>query len=203
MINKKLLAVLAVALVAVVSLPALMATWVSCTITMHAGTGDSASIGQYTDCLCTIPINTYDWGALSQEQNYEMTVYIKNTGNKAVILFYYAYPLGANAYIPIGAGVYPGSSSIAFNNLQVVFDIVVGVICTPGVACQLPDPVYPGQPIPCKFTGGLVGPWGVQTTGGYPIPAGKVIKVDVTLHTNSLVGSATYDFKLVFDALAP
>ena len=202
MINKKLLAVLAVALVAVVSIPALMSTWVSCTITMHAGTGDSASIGQFTDCLCTTAINTYDWGALSQDQYYEMTAYIKNTGNKAVNLFFFAYPLGTNAYIPIGAGVYPGSCDIAFENLQVVFNLTVTVIETAGAPCQLPDPVYPGPSVPCKFNGGLVGPWSVCTTGGYPIPAGKVIKVNVQLHTNSLVGGATYDFKLVFDALA-
>ena len=197
--NKKyLLAVLAVALAAIVSVPAIMSTWVSCTITMHAGTGVSGSIGQFTDCLCTTPINTYDWGELAQGTNYQCPIYIKNTGNLKVQLFWYAYPLGANAYIPIGTGVYPGGCDIAFNSNQVVFNLKVQVIQEPGNPCQLPL-LTPGPYICCKFEPNA--PWNVKTTGGYDLEPGKVIKVDVQLHTNNLVGGATYDFKLVFDAL--
>ena len=199
--QKKLLVVLAAALVAVVSIPALMQTWTSCTITMHAGTGDVADIGQFTDCAGTVPITTYDWGALSESQTYEKTMYIRNTGNKEVMLYFWAYPLGANAWIPsIPNGVFPGDCTIYFNNKQVRFDICVNVIEIPFAPCQPGLPQYdpPYGTVPCKF---LSPNYDVNTNPGYVIPNGKMIKVDVILKTYNLVGGASYDFTLTFDAL--
>src|SRR3972149_1428153 len=83
--NKKiLLGILGIALVAAIAAPAMMDTWTSCMITMHAGTGDVANLACFSDCLCTQPVTTVNFGALSQDQDYETSVYVCNIGNKAL-----------------------------------------------------------------------------------------------------------------------
>ena len=198
--NKKLLlGILSIALVAAIGVPALMDTWNSCTITMHASTGELAGIGQFTDCLCTTPLNTYNWGSLAQEQTYEMPVYVKNTGNQAVKLYFYAYPTSANKWIPTLIGtVYPGFSTIYFNNQQASFSFVMTAITHEGAPCELDTVNYnPGYgDVPCKFdSSGMI----VSGPSGIVLDAGKVQKFDVKMTTGSLVNGATYDFTFTID----
>jgi hypothetical protein len=207
--NKKLLlGVLSIAIVAVIGIPALMNNWSSCLITMHVGTDNGASsIGQFSDCLCTCPITSYNWGNLAQDQTYEMTVYVKNTGTVSVYLFYYVYPKGANAWIPtIPSGVYPGDNSTYFNNQEASFEFNVTDITHEGAVCELDTVYYPGYHIlPCKYirTGPENAPTGftVATSSCVILDPGKVQKFDVKMTTGSLVNGATYDMDFVFAAL--
>ena len=199
--NKKLLlGLLSIALVAAVGIPAMMETWNSCTITMHASSGESAGIGQFTDCLTTTPLTTFNWGALAQNQHYEMPVYVKNTGNQAVKLYFYAYPTSANAWIPtISGGVYPGDCNIYFNNQQVKFNIRMFAITNYGLPCELGDPQYnpPIAEVPCKFVNGFIT---TQNSNVCLLP-GKVQKFDVVLTTYTLVNGASYDWTFTIDGI--
>ena len=198
--NKKLLlGILSIALVAVIGVPALMSTWNSASMTMTASAGDSAKIALFSDCAGVLPLSTKAWGALSQNTVYETPVYVYNNGNQAVQLYMFAYPTGTNAWIPtIAGGVYPGSCTIYFNNQQVQFDMAATVIQGPGMPCELGDINYQsGITIPCKFC-----PDGsVTTQSGFLLLAGKMVKLDVTLCTHSLVNGATYAWTLTFDGL--
>jgi hypothetical protein len=196
--NKKmLLGILAIAVAAIVAVPALMDTWNSCTITMHASSGESAGIGQFTDCLATTPLTSYNWGLLAQDQEYQMSVYVKNTGNQAVRLYFYAYPTSPNAWIPnVPGGVFPGDCTIYFNNQQVQFDLEMCALTEEGIPCQLTDPNYQsGVCVPCKFVNGFINTEVSQVV----LHPGKVQKFDVRLFTNSLVTGATYDFTFTIE----
>jgi hypothetical protein len=191
---------LSIALVAVIGIPALMSTWNSASMTMTATAGDSAGISLFSDCMATVPLTAKAWGALSQNTVYETPVYVYNSGNQAVQLYMFAYPTGTNAWIPtVVGGVYPGSCTIFFNNQQVQFDMAAQVISGPGMPCELGDINYQGGAlIPCKFVGT---DFHVNTDSGFLLMAGKMVKLDVTLCTHSLVNGASYAWTLTFDGL--
>jgi hypothetical protein len=166
-------------------------------------------------------VTSHDWGLLSQDQEYEMPLYVKNTGNEAVELYFYAYPTSANAWIPtIFGGVYPGDCTIYFNNQQVQFYFEMTAITHEGLPCQLDDVNYdPGYGcVPCKFIqssdlhDGIIQDEGdaiiYDGNQGYiinPYPSpmilnpGKVQKFDVKLTVGSLVAGATYDFTFTIE----
>jgi hypothetical protein len=201
MSKKLLFGTLAIAIVAIVFIPALMDSWNGCTITMHATSGEQDGINCFEDCLASMVISARNWGWLAQNQQYEIPLYVCNLGNKAVMLYYYVYPTSSNAWIPtIPNSVYPGNYTIFFENRQVQFDVVAQVIQGPGLRCQLPDVDYQNPVfLPCKFVGDDLHV--NQTPSPVVLLPGQVIKLDVQLFTHSLVNSATYDWTFVIDGL--
>jgi hypothetical protein len=88
-LRKKTVAAIAILLLVIMGSAAVIAlTWTSRSIEMTASTGDVIALALFSDPAATRPFVSFDWGSLSQGQTYEATVYVKNTGNKAILLTY-------------------------------------------------------------------------------------------------------------------
>ena len=172
--KKLLVGLAAIALVAIVGTQASTLLWTSCSITMHAGTGEVVTIGQYEDCAATIPFNSYDWGAVSQGQVYQVSVFIKNTGNKGVFL----------TYLPTLLSFYGGQAQFVITVYAVKF----------GLPCQLSDITLPIQ-LPEKDIG--------NPGQGFWLDPGKMVKLDVNLLAVMLVSGGVYDFTFTTFGAAP
>jgi len=175
LINRKLLGVLAVALIAIVGgSAAYTMTWTSARITMTAGTACVVSVGIFEDCACTIPFTTHNWDGVVQDQIYEVTAYVRNTGNQLVYL----------TYTP---------ASLTFDGAQTRFKINVTVIEGPAMPCQLfpcPRVLLPVKnPMVCE--------------NGYPLTPGKVIKIDIELVPDSLVAGGNWSWNFFIEGCAP
>ena len=175
LINKKLLGILAVALVAIIgSSVAWTMTWTSARITMTAGTASVVAIGIYQDCDTVVPFTTHNWDGVVNGQEYEVTGYVKNTGNQAVYITYT-----------------PGSYSSDGNQLRLRFN--VSIIEGPATPCQL-NPITPiylqvKNPLVCE-TGFLLHP-------------GKVIKIDIVMFVDSVVAGGTWSWNFYIEGCAP
>jgi len=157
-----------IAIAALSAAQVLTLTWTSCTITMHAGTASTVSMGQYTDCATTIPIDSYDWNGVTQGNHYELHVYVKNTGTETLRI----------TYLPTFLEFYDGQAQMHIECTVLEF----------GVPCQL----YIIQPegLPEKDIGE---PW-----IGFDLPPGKVIKVDIALYVHMVVSGGEYDWEFNF-----
>ena len=156
-------------------------TWTSCTITMHAGTASTVDIGQYTDCACTIPIDTYDWNGVTQGNHYELHVYVKNEGTEAVHL----------SFVALDASGYDGTTGfvdqVSFYDGQAVFNMSISIL-EKGLPCQLYDD---SGDLPVKDI--------VLNQQGPILEPGKVYKVDVKLDVLMVVSGGSYDWTPIFE----
>ena len=170
------------AIVALISVgSAATLTWTSCTITMHAGTASTVDIGQYTDCACTIPIDSYDWNGVTQGNHYELHVYVKNEGTEAVHLTFVA--LDSRGY----DGTTGNVDQVQFYDGQAKFNMSISVL-EKGLPCQL-----------YAATGDLPIKDIANHQQGFLLEPGKVVKVDVKLDVLMVVSGGTYDWTLIFE----
>ena len=173
--NRKLVGILVAVLVAVAgSAVAVSMTWTESKVTMTAGTASVVSIGLFEDCATTVPFTTHDWDGVVQDQEYEVTTYVKNTGNQAVYI----------TYTP---------STKNFDGDQTRFRIVVNVIESPATPCQL-LPMTP-QALPVKDP--------MNCPNGFLLLPGKVIKVDIILLVDSTVSGGTWSWDFFIAGCAP
>ena len=152
-------------MISVTGLVALNDTWTSCTIHMHASTAATVSLAQYSDCLQTIPLDTYDWGGVSQGETYQMEFYVVNTGTLGLFI----------TYLP---------TQVPFPDPQINMVIMCTIIEWGNVPCQISEAVN----IP------MVEKDPTNPTQGYFLGPGKWVKIRVELTVNSLISGATYDF---------
>ena len=158
-----------IAIAALSAAQVLTLTWTSCTITMHAGTASTVSMGQYTDCATTIPIDSYDWNGVTQGNHYELHVYVKNTGTETLWI----------TYLPTILEFYDGQAYMEIY----CFVIEFGVPCQLYILDQFP-------PMPEKDIG--------DPGRGFELPPGKVIKVDIALYVHMVVSGGEYDWEFNF-----
>ena len=168
----------AVALLSVGSAATL--TWTSCVITMHAGTASTVDIGQYTDCMCTIPIDTYDWNGVSQGNHYELHVYVRNEGTEAVLLTFSAEDdRGFKGTVGL-------IDNLRFYDGQAQMNMSVTSL-EKGLPCQL---YAHSMDMPCKEI--------ENNQIGILLEPGKVLKVDVKLDVIMVVSGGSYDWTFTF-----
>jgi len=169
--RKKLIAIIGVALIAVIGISAYSSTisWVPCVIKMRADPAIDITIGQFQDCMCTIPFTSYDWDGVVEGEFYQCPVYVKNTGTVGLYV----------TYLP---------TDLWFYDNQAHF-IVTAYVLEFGGPCQL-YLVEPPCQLPEKATG--------NPTGGFYLPPGKVIKVDIVLYIDMVVVGKTYDWEFTF-----
>jgi hypothetical protein len=173
-LNRKLLGVFAVALIAIVGGSAAWTmTWTSAKVTMTAGTACVTSLGIFQDCACTVPFTSHNWDGVVQDQIYEVTAYVRNTGNQAVYITYT-----------------PGS--LSFDGAQTRFRINVTVIEGPAMPCQLLTNYYKlplKNPLVCE--------------NGFLLTPGKVVKIDIELVPDSLVAGGSWSWNFFIEGCAP
>jgi hypothetical protein len=69
-----------------------------------SGVVSSANLAVYSDSQCTSALTSINWGSLSPGGNTSVTVYVKNTGNVALILSFSTSnwsPLNATRYLTL------------------------------------------------------------------------------------------------------
>lgn len=142
-------------------------TWTENSITMTAGSASLVSIGIFQDCAATVPFTSYDWDGVVEGQQYEVTMYVKNTGKQAVYI----------TYSPADQG---------FPYADTRFRIEAYIIEGPGTSCQL----LPTNPTQLSVKNPLV------CENGFLLNPGKVVKISVELFIDSLVtgGHWSWDF---------
>jgi hypothetical protein len=214
--NKKLAGILAVTLIAVIGGSAAWTmTWTESRITMTAGTASVVSIGLFQDCACTVPLTSHDWGGVVQDQEYEVTAYVRNTGNQAVYITYETS--GGEPFVSDGHDDLQGEDlatdrvlggHIIFDGGQTRFRILVSVLEGPGLPCQLLPTVDPptesvkqlfdavgGCPLPLKDP--------LVCDNGFLLLPGKVIKVDIVLLVDSVVAGGSWSWDFFIAGCAP
>jgi archaellum component FlaG (FlaF/FlaG flagellin family) len=168
--NKKIVASLAIVAIAIAAAYGVYSmTWTSARISMTAGSASLYTIGLFQDCMTTNPFTAHDWDGVVQGQEYEVTLYVKNTGTVALYV----------TYLP---------TDLSFDLDQTRFTITVNVIEGPATPCQL-NPITPvlmpeKNPLVCN--------------NGFLLNPGKVIKIDIVLTVASLVsgGHWAWDFDI-------
>ena len=163
-----LVGVFMVAVVALSVAQVLTQTWTSATISMHAGTVSTVGIALFEDCATTVPINSWDWNGVTQDNTYELHVYIKNTGTETLVI----------TYLPTLIDFYD-------NQAQFRLDVTVMEF---GMPCQLY--LVDWVPMPEKDV--------AYPELGYELPPGKVIKVDIELTAIMVVSGGVYDWDFSF-----
>ena len=173
--NRKILSVFAICLIAIIGASAAWTmTWTESRVTMTAATASVVSVGLFEDCATTIPFVSHDWSGVVQGQEYEVTTYAKNTGNQAVYISYT-----------------PGS--LSFDGAQTRFRVVVNVLEGPATSCQL-LPITP-TPLPVKNP--------LNCENGFLLLPGKVIKLDIVLFVDSVVAGGSWSWNLFIAGCAP
>jgi len=170
-LNKKYAGVLAIVVVAAAAAFGVWAdTWTSCVVSMTAHSASVVTIGQFEDCLCTIPFNVHDWNGVVQGQTYECKYYIRNTGTVGVWI----------TYLP---------TDLTFDDDQTRFHFDVDIIEF-GTPCQL-DSITPVVMLEKDPSPGMC-------LVGYFLGPGKVIKIDVMMRVDALVsgGNWAFDFTI-------
>jgi hypothetical protein len=144
--NKKIVAVLAVALIAVVGTSAFLAiTWTgpaTVTLTVNAGSSSSPSITLVSSCVASpgqvFGAYTFPNGFVSGT-TYTVTFYVVNTGSQLVYLYYTPGTFSADdtqTYFTIAATVIEaGNLQCQMNNLAtpVPLTVKVGTVCSTSV----------------------------------------------------------------------
>lgn len=174
-LNKKLIGALAIALIVIIGQSvALTMTWTDTKVTMTAGTASVVSVSLFKDCSCTVPFTEHNWDGVVQGQEYEVTCYVRNSGNQAVYITYT-----------------PGS--LNFDGAQTRFRINVSVIESPAMPCQLlpmtPELLPVKNPLVCER--------------GFLLLPGKVIKVDIVLLVDSVVAGGSWSWNFFIAGCAP
>ncbi len=173
--NKRLLGILAAALAVIIGAStAWSMTWTENRVTMTAETASVVAIGVFKDCDTTIPFATYDWDGVTDGQHYEVTAYVKNTGNQAVYV----------TYVP---------PALVFDGGQTIMRLDVFVLEGPATSCQL----LPISPVSLPFENPLV------CERGFLLLPGKVIKLDIVLTVISVVAGGTWRWPLLIRGCAP
>jgi len=162
------------AAVSILSVWAMTSTWSTITMSATSGAANLVTLNEFQDCLTTVPVTSHSWGVIAQDQTYEKAVYIKNTGNMGIYVTYL-------------------QRDYWFYDNQAHFTIVPYIIEF-GLPCQL-NAVSP-----------RVMMWEKKVTmdpptDGYWLDPGKVIKVDIELHVNTIVAGGNYNFNLTFYGL--
>jgi len=173
--NRKTVGILSIALVAMLTMTyAVSMTWTSSKISMTAGSASIISLGIYEDCDTTIPFCSHDWNGVVQDQVYEVTVYVRNTGTEAVYL----------TYLP---------TDLSFDHDQTRMTTRVYIIEGPATPCQL-NPVD-RIPLPEKIP--------TYCDQGFLLTPGKVVKLDIELFVHSLVAGGTWAWDFFIYGCAP
>jgi hypothetical protein len=189
--NKKLLGVLAVELIAIIGGSAAMTmTWTESQISMFAGNASTVSIGLFQDCACSMPFTRHDWDGVVQDQEYEVTAYVRNLGSQGV---YITYDLDAQApmeYVSTPEGDY---IVLLFDDFQTRFRMNVTVIEGPSMPCQL----FPIQLVRLPWKNEL------NCEHGFYLNPGKVIKIDIILQVDSVVAGGNWQWDFLVEGCAP
>ncbi len=172
MLRKKLFAaIIGLAMLSVTGLAALNDTWTSCSISMHASTASTASLGQWEDCLLTTPLDTYDWGGVAQGETYQLEYYIRNTGTVGLYI----------TYLP---------TDVDLGDPQIAMTIAVKVIEWGNVPCQMFEVDYDYD----QMFNVLPEKDAANPGQGYFLGPGKIAKLRVELTVTSVIAGGTYDF---------
>jgi len=206
LIDKKLLGILTVALIAVIGGSAAYSmTWTSARVSMMARTSSVVSIGLFQDCACNIPFMSHDWGGVVQNQTYEVTCYVRNTGSQAVYLTFTTsggegggsilavMPNGENEGELRAFPPPPRQESIWFDGGQTRFSVNVNVIEGPATPCQL---------FPCELVY-LPSKDPMICESGFLLHPGKVVKIDIELLVYSVVAGGNWHWNFYIEGCAP
>ena len=178
--NKKLIAIFAIAIFAVSTMAVLADTWVDVpapfTFTADpSGAYSGVSISLCSDCACTAPLNpvlAHDFGLVMQANVYEWTFYVLNNGSEQVYLTY-----SPTAYTANG-----GQTSVNI----VVTAIAYGDACETSGTTLAPPLASNALPynLPEKTTS--------TPSNGFLLLPDKVVKLDVKLTVLSIDEGMTF-----------
>jgi hypothetical protein len=169
MISKKkaLFAMVGIALMAIIGIPVLTNMWTSASISMHCAPADIVTLALFEDCDLTKPATVHDWDGVTQGNTYEYSIFVKNTGSRALYI----------TYLP---------TDIWDADKQSHLVITCKVILS-GTQCQLLTPqnyVLPEKDPALPANGFLLNPT-------------KVIKIDIELFVESVVSGMSYDWTFI------
>ena len=173
--NKKLVAILAIAIVATVGTATFLSeSWTSGRVTMSAATASTVSLGVFTDCACSVPFTGYNWDGVTAGQNYTVAAYVKNNGTRGVYITYT-----------------PGS--LNFDSSQTRFRILVDVVAG-GLTCQVNN-INPIVSMPVKVA--------TNCANGIFINPNQVIKIHINLVVDSVVSGGNWNWNFYIEGCAP
>jgi len=175
--NKKIIAILAIAIFAISAYSVLADTWIDKQMTITF-TGDSAGgagtplvgLGIFSDCALATPVpgvgvTAHDFGNVMQGNTYEWAIYVVNNGAEQVYL----------SYLP---------TTITGNGGQIAATLSVTAIAY-GLPCETSGTTLaPGctNALPYNLPEKNV----ATPTNGFLLMPNKVVKLDVQLHVTSV-----------------
>ena len=169
--RKRLTAIIGVALIIAMSISALSSTitFVPCKITMYADPTINISLGQFKECTCTTPFNSYDWDGVVEGEHYQCPIYVKNTGTIGLYI----------TYLP---------TDVLLIDDQTHF-IITCYVLEFGMECELYR-VDPPVQLPEKDI--------ANPGAGFYLPPGKVAKIDIVLFVDRVVVGENYQWEFAF-----
>lgn len=115
--KKAIFVLLGIVLVSVAGYSALSNMWTSAVIKMHAAPASSVTLALFEDCNKLVPATAHDWDGISQNQHYEWSIFVYNTGSMGLYI----------TYLP---------TDVWFDTNQTHFVITVNAVMF-GLPCQL------------------------------------------------------------------